>query len=155
MELLGSSMALGAVSSAVLAETPKAAIAVQKLQWFKSLKAAHKLAIETDKPMLIVFGASWCGWCHKLERETLADQRLVAMIKRDFVPVHQDFDNDSKVAKILEVESLPCTVILSPQADLLQKSVGFADFKGFVKILQAAMAKQSEIRQVQNQEVAR
>lgn len=155
MELLGTGAAFGTLIYTVGAETPKPAVTVQKLQWHKSLKQAHKLAIETDKPLLIVFGASWCGYCHKLEKETLTDKRLTALIEREFIPVHQDFDQDSKVAKILEVERLPCTVVLSPQADLLQKSEGFADFKNYMKILQAALEKQTEIRQVQNQEAAR
>ena len=154
-ELMGSGLAFTSAIANAGPEPSKPAVNVQKLQWHKSLKAAHKLAIETDKPMLIVFGASWCTWCHKMERETLADQRLVAIIQREFVAVHQDYDTDIKVRNILEIERLPCTVILSPQADLLQKTEGFADFKGFIKILQAAMAKQAEIRHVQNQDPAR
>lgn len=149
MTLLGSGLGLGTLASVASAET--AAVPVQKMKWHKSLKAAHKLAIETDKPLLIVFGASWCHYCHKLERETLADNRLVPVIEREFIPVQLDFERDAKVAKILEVEHLPCTVILSPEADLLQKSEGFKDYKGYVKVLQASLEKRSAIRQVQNQ----
>lgn len=152
VKLLGSGLVLGSLESLASAETAGTGAAAQKLKWHKSLKAAHKLAIETDKPLLIVFGASWCHYCHKLERETLSDKRLVAAIERDFVPVHLDFDRDAKVAKILEVERLPCTVILSPQADLLQKTEGYTDYKGYVKILQASLEQRSAIQQVQNQQ---
>lgn len=145
VKLLGSGLFLGSFASAETAAVGK------KLKWHKSLKPAHKLAIESDKPLLIVFGASWCHYCHKLERETLGDERMVAMVERDFIPVLLDFDRDAKVAKILEVERLPCTVILSPEADLLQKSEGFADYKGYVKILQASLEQRAAIRQVQNQ----
>jgi thioredoxin-like negative regulator of GroEL len=146
-KLLGSGLALGGLAAIGSAQT-----ADGKLKWHKSLKAAHKLAIETDKPMLIVFGASWCHFCHKLERETLADKRLVAAIERDFIPVHLDFDRDAKIAKFLEVERLPCTVILSPDADLLQKSEGYADYKGYIKILQASLEKRTAISQVKAQQ---
>jgi thioredoxin-like negative regulator of GroEL len=139
-KLLGSGLALGGLAAIGSAQT-----ADGKLKWHKSLKAAHKLAIETDKPMLIVFGASWCHFCHKLER-------LVAAIERDFIPVHLDFDRDAKIAKILEVERLPCTVILSPDADLLQKSEGYADYKGYIKILQASLEKRTAISQVKAQQ---
>lgn len=145
--LFGSGLVLGGLISVGSAET-----ADGKLKWQKSLKAAHKLALETDKPMLIVFGASWCHFCHKLERETLGDKRLVAAIERDFIPVHLDFDRDAKVAKILEVERLPCTVILSPDADLLQKAEGFTDYKGYMKILQASLEKRTAISQVKAQQ---
>lgn len=74
---------------------------------------------------------------------------MSAVIEREFVPVHLDFNKDSKVAKILEVESLPCTVALSPQADLLHKAIGFKDYKGYLKVLQASLDARASIRQVQ------
>ena len=149
--LANSGLALGSLTALASAESAEVGVIPPKLKWHKSLKSAHKLAMETDKPLLIVFGASWCHFCHKLERETLADKRLVAAIERDFVPVHLDFDRDAKVAKILEVERLPCTVVLSPEADLLLKSEGFKDYKGYLKILQAALEQRAAIQPVKNQ----
>lgn len=155
LELLGTGIALGSVAHVATAAPPSASATKSKIQWHHSLKAAHKLAIEQDKPLLIVFGASWCTYCHKLERETLGDKRITALVERDFIPVHLDFDKDAKVAKILEVERLPCTVILSPQADLLQKHEGYAEFKEYNQTLQAALEKQAEIQQVKSTEAAR
>lgn len=148
LKLMVSCFAFESLGMLRSAEAAEDGVSPQKLKWNRSLKPAHKLAMETDKPLLIVFGASWCHYCHKLERETLSDKRLVAIIERDFVPVMLDFDRDAKVAKILEVERLPCTVVLSPEADLLQKTEGYADYKGYIKILQAALEKQTAIRQV-------
>lgn len=153
--VLNSGIALASLASLSPAESAEPAAANQKIKWHKSLKSAHKLAVETDKPMLIVFGASWCHYCHKLERETLSDKRLVATIERDFIPVHLDFERDAKVAKILEVERLPCTVVLSPEADLLQKTEGYTDYKGYIKILQASLEQRASIQQVQGQQPAR
>lgn len=151
LNLVGSGLAWGALTGVSSAETAGDGPVASKLKWHKNLKAAHKLSVETDKPMLIVFGASWCHYCHKLERETLADKRTVSAIERDFIPVQLDFDKDSKIAKVLEVERLPCTVVLSPEADLLLKSEGYADYKGYLKILQASLEKRSAIRQVDAQ----
>jgi thiol-disulfide isomerase/thioredoxin len=147
--LMGSGVALSLAAESAEAAPPFAASPVQKIRWNYSLKAAHRIAIEQDKPLLIVFGASWCTFCHKLERETLGDKRITAVIERDFIPVHLDFDRDAKVAKILEVERLPCTVILSPQADLLAKHEGYAQYKDYSQTLQTALQKQAEIQQVQ------
>ena len=155
LELLGTGAALGGLTRVVGAAPPFAGQSAAKIQWNHSLKAAHKLAIAQDKPLLIVFGASWCTYCHKLERETLSDKRVVAVVERDFIPVHLDFDRDAKVAKILEVERLPCTVILSPQADLLQKHEGYAEYKEYHRTLQSALEKRDEIQQVKNSESSR
>jgi len=149
LQLIGTGLALPSILAGMSADAADPPVP-QKIKWHRSLKAAHQLATEADKPMLIVFGASWCHYCHKLERETLADKRLVAAIERDFVPVHLDFDRDAKIAKILDVERLPCTVVLSPDADLLVKAEGFKDYKGYVKILQASLEQRATIRQVRN-----
>ena len=146
--LLGSGVVLNCSAELAEAAPPFAAPPIQKIRWNYSLKAAHKIAIEQDKPLLIVFGASWCTFCHKLERETLGDKRITALVERNFIPVHLDFDRDAKIAKILEVERLPCTVILSPQADLLVKHEGYAKFVEYNQSLQAALEKQAEIQQV-------
>ena len=121
-----------------------------KIQWQRSLKVAQRLAIQQDKPIMIVFGASWCTYCHKLERETLADKRITGVIEREFIPVHLDFDKESKVAKILEVDRLPCTVFLTPQADLLLRSEGFANVKEFHSTLTSVLERQSEVQQVRS-----
>ena len=97
---------------------------------------------------MIVFGASWCTYCHKLERETLTDKRITSFIEREFIPVHLDFDKESKVAKILEVERLPCTVFLTPQADLLFRTEGFANVKEFQSTLDSVLEKRTEVQQV-------
>lgn len=123
-----------------------------RLQWYRELKAAHKVAVKTDRPMMIVFGASWCGFCHKLERETLSDAGLVKLIQARFVPVHLDFDKHRRTAEILGVESLPATVILSPEAEILASDVGFASVKGFTELLEAALDRQAEIQQAQHSE---
>lgn len=119
-----------------------------KIQWNKDLKTAHKLAVQRNKPILIVFSASWCTYCHKLLRETLGERPMVAFVEQNFIPVVLDYDKDTRIAKILEVESLPCTVVLSPQADLLVQSSGFAQAPAFRETLQTALDKHAEILQV-------
>lgn len=95
------------------------------INWHRDIKAAHKEAAAAGKPLLVVFGASWCTYCHKLERETLSEPEMVKYVTGNFVPVHLDFDKDRKVAEILEVEQLPACVVLSPDADLLGNLVGY------------------------------
>ncbi len=78
------------------------------IHWQTDLNAAHRLSLQTQKPMLFVFGADWCTWCKKLEKSTLTDRELVAYINANFVPIHIDADRDPRVVQILEAESLPC-----------------------------------------------
>jgi thioredoxin-like negative regulator of GroEL len=117
------------------------------IRWHKDLKTAHRVAMQQNRPLLVLFSASWCTFCHKLERETLREKAMVAFVERSFVPLLLDYDKDARVAKVLEVESLPCTVILSPHADLLGRFVGFAKSDSYRDTLQAALDVQQRLLQ--------
>jgi thiol-disulfide isomerase/thioredoxin len=101
------------------------------IAWQSSLQDAHKIALQQNKPMMLVFGAEWCGYCKKLEKTTLSNPQLSKYINSTFVSVHVDVDEEEKVAKILEVKSLPCTIILSPNADLLGSEADFCQEVAF------------------------
>lgn len=118
-----------------------------QIRWHKDLKSAHRVAVQQNKPLLILFSASWCTYCHKLQRETLGEKPMVAYVEKNFVPVLLDFDKDAYVAKVLEVESLPCTVVLSPQADLLLRKSGYAKADSFRATLSTALKNQHQIQQ--------
>ena len=98
----------------------------------------HRQAVSENKPMLLVFGADWCHFCKKLEKETLNSNEMAKYINSEFVPIHLDTDKDKKVAEILKVSSLPCSIVLSPNADLLGRIEGFHTTAPFHKQLAAA-----------------
>lgn len=93
--------------------------------WQPNLRAAHKIAARDNKPLLLVFGAEWCHFCTKLEQETLAHPALARYINATYVPVHLDFDKDERVREILDVERLPCTILLTKDAEILDRFEGY------------------------------
>lgn len=97
------------------------------VRWQPDIKSAHKIALAENKPILLVFGAEWCTYCHKLERETINTPGMAAYINENFVPVHLDADKEQRVTELLDVKSLPCTVVISPKAELLGKFTGYCD----------------------------
>ena len=121
------------------------------VRWADDLHAARAEALRTRKPILIVFGADWCGYCKKMERDTLADPATAAAINERFVPVHLDVTEREmtpakKVAQILEVKTLPTCVILSPEADLLGRVKGYQSPRKMGESLAAAEGVQARIR---------
>ena len=130
-------------SEAVVSIAAPAAPAVRNpaaVVWRADLNAAFAESKRTGKPVLIVFGATWCHYCHKQDDETLTDAGVRAELV-GFVPVRLDYDAHQKAAEILEVKTLPQAVILSPTADLLGRAAGFHNPSQFTGVLTGATAK--------------
>lgn len=96
----------------------------QGVVWRTDLQTAHRESQEMNRPLLITFGADWCGYCERMEKETLADPVIAQYVNQSFIPVKLDIEKDARIARILEVKRIPCTIALSPQADLLGRMTG-------------------------------
>jgi thioredoxin-related protein len=55
------------------------------------LKEALSRASSEDKRVFLVFGAPWCGWCHRLE-DWLAQPDVATTMARDFIVAKIDVD---------------------------------------------------------------
>lgn len=113
--------------------------AASKIDWKHDLREAHELGKTRSRPVLIVFTAKWCNYCHKLVKEVSADLDLAKLINREFVPTLLDFDKESHAAKVLEVEVLPTTVVLSPEVELKLFKSGYVKADQFRKLLESTL----------------
>lgn len=64
------------------------------------VKEALAEATNTHKNVLIIFHASWCGWCHKMDN-SINDEKLKSFFDNNYVLVHLTVD-ESKDKKELE-----------------------------------------------------
>lgn len=116
------------------------------IKWIYDLNSAHEQSLATGKPMLIVCGGPWCVYCKKLEKEVLGNPTIARYINKTFIAVHLDSEKDQKAVQILEVKSLPTTVILSPEADLLGSVEGFVQPRDYALVLKQSIDFQKTLR---------
>jgi thioredoxin-like negative regulator of GroEL len=114
---------IGAVAVLVLAgASPPPAV-----RWERRFDEAMRKAKAARKPLMVDFWADWCGWCHRLDRTTYVDSRVVRL-SADFVAVKLDTEGTAQeraIAERYEVSSLPTIAFLSPSGRQILRVQGF------------------------------
>jgi len=64
------------------------------------LEEAYEQATLEDKSVMVIFHASWCTWCKKMD-QNLQDERIKSMMESNYVITHLTV-NESKDKKHLE-----------------------------------------------------
>ena len=60
----------------------------------KQIEEAPAKAKKENKHVLLMFGANWCGWCHRLHKLFDSNAQIAAKLKQDFVLVLVDVNKN-------------------------------------------------------------
>ncbi len=101
------------------------------VQWQAWGPEAFDRARRENKLILLDSGATWCHWCHVMDRVTYEDAEVAELLNSRFVPVRIDRDRlpqvDAKYQRampLLQADSAggwPLTVLLTPEGHVLFK----------------------------------
>src|SRR5947199_217498 len=94
----------------------------QPVDWYPWGEEAFRRAKELDRPILLDIGATWCHWCHVIDRESYEDPDLAAVINDRFVAIKVDRDErpdidaryQQAVGAIAGQGGWPLTAFLTP-----------------------------------------
>lgn len=76
------------------------------LIWLTSFEQAQTLAIEEQKPILLVFsGSDWCRPCIQLDREVFQDSSFLAFADSELILLKADFPRSKKNRLPKELQS--------------------------------------------------
>jgi thioredoxin 1 len=95
----------------------------------KDVQAAFDAAAKAKRPVLVIFGANWCGDCRALDTALKAPANA-ELINKEFVVVKVDVGNFNRHLDIAErygnaiKKGIPAAAVVSPQQTLLYTTKG-------------------------------
>jgi len=110
------------------------------IAWGEDYQAALTRAKAEQKPVLVDFGASWCGACKELEAKTFSDPRVVREGER-FIPVRIDLSpgkanaEKQQLLASYEQRGLPLVVMHKPSGEVAARVTSFVEADEFLSMM--------------------
>ncbi len=120
----------------------------ETIPWRNDLHQALQEARERNLLVWVQFTGPWCPSCHRMERETLTDLRVVASSRERFVPVKLRTDAHEALVAHFGLEGIPATIILTPSGEVVSRNEGFVDSETFLALLGDALARTEPMRRI-------
>lgn len=111
--------------------------AAQDITWHHTLPEALATAKKDQNLVLADFNAPWCGWCTKLDQDTLSNPKVQARL-RDFTLVKIDTDQYPDIARHYNISGLPTTMILDAGGKVLHSQDGYMEPAQYLQFLAQA-----------------
>jgi len=98
---------------------------------FTSFEEAQKIALASNKMLIVDFTASWCGPCKKMDLETWEDEN-VKLLLEDFIFVKIDIDSNKEIALKYNVKSIPNVFVLDGNGIEVKSFLGYMNANKFI-----------------------
>jgi len=121
---------LVASSNAVTPPKQESGIPMEEIKTLQELQAKQKLALSEHKPIVIYFHATHCGVCAKLEKTTLKDPKVRAILKSSYVPLLVDLtdktnEKTNAIKAKMKVFGAPAFVIIDAEGEVLEDEITY------------------------------
>jgi hypothetical protein len=114
-----------ALPSLLFADEPR------KINWREDLGQAQAEAKSRDLLLWIQFTGPWCINCRRMDRATFVHPGVVARSREQFVPLKLRSDEHEALAVSLGLSSLPSTVIVRTNGEVVEKYEGYIEPETF------------------------
>ncbi len=89
------------------------------VRWNAWEPATLARAAAEGKLIFLDISATWCHWCHVLDRTSLSDPRVVRMLNEEYIAVRVDTDRRPDINERYNQGGWPTTAVLLPDGQLL------------------------------------
>jgi uncharacterized protein YyaL (SSP411 family) len=110
-------------------------LAADHIEWHDWAEANFDQARLEHRLILLDLYADWCGWCHKMDKETYTDPDVIHMINTHFIPVRVDKDARPDVVEKYHPEGWPATVILDANKKTVAGITGYLNAHKMMVVL--------------------
>ena len=90
-----------------------------RIHWRDWGDAAFKQAEKEDKLILLSLTASWCHWCHLMDKTTYSNPDVIRMLGERFITVRVDGDKRPDIQDRYMLGGWPTTAFLIPDGRIL------------------------------------
>ena len=124
-----------AIQSRSDAANPTEAASTNSISWNHDYDAGMAQAKQENKPVLLVFSASWCPPCKWMKENTYRDAAVVAKAGV-FVTIYVDIDENASVTNKYGVDAYPTYFIVAADGTRVHSFVGVREPDDFIKELE-------------------
>ena len=113
-----------------------------KIAWREDLAQAQAEAKSRDLLLWIQFTGPWCINCRRMDRATFVHPGVVIQSREQFVPLKLRSDEHEALAQSLGLTSLPSTVIVRPNGEVVEKYEGYVEPETFEVMLASVLTRE-------------
>ncbi len=112
--------------------------------------SALKAAKKDNKPLCLYFFNTSCYYCTLMDKATLGDSEIGAMLKKDFVFLRIDTDKGGNLARLYSIRGTPTSWFLDSSGKRVFEAPGYIQKPLFKKILEYVKGKHYDEMELQD-----
>lgn len=136
------------IATCLIATSVSAQDAEPHIKFFGSIDEA-RASTEEPLPLVIDFGATWCGWCNKMAVDTYGDERMQEVADR-FLWVKIDIDEEKELAARYRVSGVPHTTVLNEKNRVLGGQAGYMTAEKLIAFLESSLLNPPQVDPVED-----
>lgn len=104
------------------------------VKWEKDIASAVERALKEQKPLMVLVTKNGCRWCDVLKQNTLKNQKIVAILNRDFI-AYEGVVDEGTVPPSLMTQGTPATWFIKGKSPMFEPIMGAVESDDFLKAL--------------------
>tara|TARA_R110002126_G_scaffold124451_3_gene266456 strand:+ start:34447 stop:34926 length:480 start_codon:yes stop_codon:yes gene_type:complete len=109
------------------------------ITWTDDIESAQKLAVNSDKNIMIFFTGTWCSPCKIMKRQVFADDEVKKAMDEKIISLEINIDdpNSQALVKQYNIGATPTTIFIYPSGKVIDYAVGKVDKSKFLEMIKS------------------